>query len=130
MFRCGSARQAPRSGSLGRRSGAVRRKVSLPNKLGRSSSYRRDLPGQLGNQCRNQSAPLALNEGKIDITTSQGKAAFREELLKLADKSIKVLKDVNAQGMITWDPEGQEFLASCYYGDPRLTPVLAPETGV
>jgi hypothetical protein len=30
--------------------------------------------------------------------------------------------------MITWDPEGQEFLESCYYGDPRLTPVLAPET--
>jgi hypothetical protein len=70
----------------------------------------------------------ALNEGKLDITTDQGKAAFREALLKLADNSIKVLKDVNAQGMITWDPEGQEFLGSCYYGDPRLTPVLAPET--
>jgi hypothetical protein len=71
-----------------------------------------------------------LNEGKIDITTDQGKAAFREALLKLADNSIKVLKDTNAQGMITWDPEGQEFLESCYYGDPRLTPVLAPETEV
>jgi hypothetical protein len=69
-----------------------------------------------------------LNEGKIDITTGQGKAAFREALLKLADNSIKVLKDSNAQGMITWDPEGQEFLESCYYGDPRLTPILAPET--
>ena len=71
-----------------------------------------------------------MNEGKIDITTGQGKAAFREALLKLADKSIKVLKDANAQGMITWDPEGQEFSESCYYGDPRLTPVLAPETEV
>jgi hypothetical protein len=69
-----------------------------------------------------------LNEGKIDITTDQGKNAFRTALLKLADNSIKVLKDTNAQGMITWDPEGQEFLGSCYYGDPRLTPVLAPET--
>src|SRR5207247_8296360 len=69
-----------------------------------------------------------MNEGKIDITTGQGKAAFREALLKLADKSIKVLKDANAQGMITWDPEGQEFSESCYYGDPRLTPVLVPET--
>jgi hypothetical protein len=69
-----------------------------------------------------------LNEGKIDITTDQGKAAFRTALLKLADDSIKVLKDVNAQGMITWDPEGQEFLGSCYYGDPRLAPTLAPET--
>jgi hypothetical protein len=69
-----------------------------------------------------------INEGKIDITTNQGKAAFRDALLKLADASIKVLKDANAQGMITWDPEGQEFLESCYYGDPRQTPVLAPET--
>ena len=69
-----------------------------------------------------------LHEGKIDITTDVGKGAFRTALLKLADDSIKVLKDANAQGMITWDPEGQEFLGSCYYGDPRLTPVLAPET--
>ena len=69
-----------------------------------------------------------MNEGKIDITTDQRKSVFRTALLKLADNSIKVLKDSNAQGMITWDPEGQEFLGSCYYGDPRLTPVLAPET--
>jgi hypothetical protein len=69
-----------------------------------------------------------LDIGKIDITTDQGKSVFRTALLKLADDSIKVLKDTNAQGMITWDPEGQEFLGSCYYGDPRLTPVLAPET--
>ena len=69
-----------------------------------------------------------LDIGKIDITTDQGKNAFRTALLKLADNSIKVLKDTNAQGMITWDPEGQQFLESCYYGDPRLTPVLAPET--
>jgi hypothetical protein len=69
-----------------------------------------------------------LNEGKIDVTTGQGKDAFRTALLKLADNGIKVMKDANAQGMITWDPEGQEFLGACYYGDPRLTPVLAPET--
>jgi hypothetical protein len=69
-----------------------------------------------------------MYEGNVDIKTSQGKAAFRDALLKMADNSIKVLKDANAQGMITWDPEGQEFLESCYYGDPRLTPVLAPET--
>jgi hypothetical protein len=69
-----------------------------------------------------------MYQGNVDIASAQGKAAFREALLKMADSSIKVLKDANAQGMITWDPEGQEFLESCYYGDPRLTPVLAPET--
>ena len=68
-----------------------------------------------------------LNDGRIDVTTEQGKTAFREALLKLADNSVKVLQDVNAQGMITWDPEGEEFLGSCYYGDPRLVPTLAPE---
>jgi hypothetical protein len=68
-----------------------------------------------------------LNYGNVDITTEQGKAAFREALLKHADKCIKVLKDVSAQGMITWDPEGQEFVGYCYYGDPRLVPTLAPE---
>src|SRR5439155_18281285 len=71
---------------------------------------------------------LIMNAGHNDITTDLGKGAFRTAPLKLAGDSIKVLRDANAQGVITWDPEGQEFLASCYYGDPRLTPVLAPET--
>jgi hypothetical protein len=68
-----------------------------------------------------------VNEGKIDPSTDEGRAIFREALLKLADSSIKVLKETNAQGMITWDPEGQEFMQSVYYGDPRLAPTLAPE---
>jgi hypothetical protein len=68
-----------------------------------------------------------MNSGKIDITTDEGKGVFRAALLRMADNSVKILKDVNAQGMITWDPEGQEFLQSTYYGDPRLTPTLAPE---
>src|SRR5437762_4155888 len=37
-----------------------------------------------------------LNEGKIDITTGQGKDAFRTALLNLADNGIKVMKDANA----------------------------------
>ena len=68
-----------------------------------------------------------VNFGEIDVTNDKGKAAFRAALLKLADNSVQVLKDTGAQGMITWDPEGEEFLGSCYYGDPRLVPTLAPE---
>jgi len=68
-----------------------------------------------------------VNFGDIDITNDKGKAAFRAALLKLADNSVQVLKDIGAQGMITWDPEGEEFLGACYYGDPRLVPSLAPE---
>jgi hypothetical protein len=68
-----------------------------------------------------------MNYGQIDITSDKGKTAFRGALLKLADTSIEVLKDTGAQGMITWDPEGEEFLGAVYYGDPRLVPTLAPE---
>ncbi len=68
-----------------------------------------------------------VNFGEIDVTNDQGKAAFRTALLKLADNSVQVLKDTGAQGMITWDPEGEEFPGACYYGDPRLVPTFAPE---
>jgi hypothetical protein len=68
-----------------------------------------------------------LNFGEIDVSNDKGKAAFRTALLKLADNSVQVLKDTGAQGMITWDPEGEEFPGACYYGDPRLVPTFAPE---
>ena len=68
-----------------------------------------------------------VNFGEIDISNDKGKAAFRTALLKLADGTVQVLKDIGAQGMITWDPEGEEFLGACYYGDPRLVPKFAPE---
>jgi hypothetical protein len=68
-----------------------------------------------------------MNFGEIDITNDKGTAAFRTALLKLADNSVQVLRDAGAQGMITWDPEGEEFVGACYYGDPLLVPTLAPE---
>jgi len=68
-----------------------------------------------------------VNFGEIDVSNDKGIAAFRAALLKLADKSVQVLKDTDAQGMITWDPEGEEFPGACYYGDPRLVPTFAPE---
>jgi hypothetical protein len=68
-----------------------------------------------------------MNSGKIDITTGAGKRMFHDALLSLADSSVKILQDAKAQGMITWDPNGQEFPSANYYGDPLLTPTLAPE---
>lgn len=68
-----------------------------------------------------------MNFGEIDATNDKGKAAFRAALLKQADDSVQVLKDTGAQGMITWDPEGEQFIGEVYYGDPRLVPTLAPE---
>jgi hypothetical protein len=68
-----------------------------------------------------------MNSGEIDVSDDKGKAAFRAALLKFADNSVQALKDTDAQGMITWDPEGEEFIGECYYGNPRLVPTLAPE---
>lgn len=69
-----------------------------------------------------------LNAPDVDVTTESGLLAWRQRLLKFADDSVKVLKDIGAQGMITWDPEGEEYASSVYYGAPQLTATLAPET--
>ncbi len=68
------------------------------------------------------------NAADVDVTSPAGLARFRERLLNYADESITVLKGMGAQGTIAWDPEGQEFTDATYYGDPRLTSRLAPET--
>ena len=59
----------------------------------------------------------------LDVTTDQGRAKLKARLMAYADKSIQVLKGVDAQGMIVWDVEGQEFPhATSYLGDPRSLP--------
>ncbi|MEO7719179.1 MAG: hypothetical protein ABIY70_23520 [Capsulimonas sp.] len=64
----------------------------------------------------------------MDVKTPAGKEALRKRLLEYADNSIKVLKKMNAQGMITWDIEGQEYPhATSYIGDPRIVKEMAPE---
>jgi len=68
------------------------------------------------------------NDAEMDVTTEAGRAAFAKHLTEYADNSIRVLKAMNAQGMITWDIEGQEFPhATSYVGDPRKVGLLAPE---
>lgn len=68
------------------------------------------------------------NDTNVDITTSAGRAQLREKLMDYADRSIAELKSVGAQGMITWDIEGQQYPhAISYIGDPRLLEQLTPE---
>lgn len=72
-----------------------------------------------------------LNDSSIDVTNPEGIDRFRKRLLAFADTSIAVLTDMNAQGMITWDIEGEESPQAVYIGDPQLTTAMAPEmTGV
>src|SRR6185295_13184122 len=64
-----------------------------------------------------------LMDKSIDTTTAEGREDFHAKLLAWADNSVKVLKSMDAQGAIIWDPEGQEFPhATSYIGDPRSLP--------
>ena len=64
----------------------------------------------------------------LDVVGSGGPERFRRAMLDYADRSIPVLKNTHAQGMIVWDIEGEEFpQKTSYIGDPRLLPRLAPE---
>ncbi|MDQ0394773.1 hypothetical protein [Labrys monachus] len=69
-----------------------------------------------------------LNAKDVDVTTPAGLQNWHDRLMAFADRSIRVLQDMGAQGMITWDPEGQEFPNATFYGAPQLTSKLAPET--
>ena len=65
-----------------------------------------------------------LMDTKLDVKSPE----FRARMLQYADNSVKIMKEMNAQGGVVWDVEGQEFPhATSYIGDPRLTPTLAPE---
>jgi hypothetical protein len=71
-----------------------------------------------------------FGDSRLDVTSPAGRAEFREHLLHLADGAIQIMRDMNAQGAITWDIEGQEYHhATTYIGDPRLVDSLAPEMG-
>src|ERR1700678_3780023 len=69
-----------------------------------------------------------FNAPGFDAMGDGGTERFRKALLAYADGAIAVLKGVNAQGMIVWDLEGEEFpQRTSYIGDPRLMATLAPE---
>lgn len=69
-----------------------------------------------------------FNDASVDVTTPEGVAAFQARVLAWANESVAVLRSMNAQGMIAWDVEGEEYPhPTTYIGDPRLVGSLAPE---
>lgn len=63
-----------------------------------------------------------------NLTSKEGIQELRTWLMQYADRSVGILKDVGAQGMITWDIEGQEYPHNLsYIGDPELLAKLSPE---
>lgn len=64
-----------------------------------------------------------FHDKETDFTSEEGQAVFRERLLVHARQSLEVLQDLDCQGMIVWDIEGQEYPhAISYLGDPRSLP--------
>jgi len=70
---------------------------------------------------------LIINGGKVDVSTPQGRTEFAAHVLKLAENSVKTLREAGAQGVITWDIEGWQHRNCVYYGTPHLAAETAPE---
>ena len=69
-----------------------------------------------------------FNDPTVDVTTPQGIAAFQARLLAWAQSAVTILKSMNAQGMVTWDIEGEQYpQPTTYIGDPSQFSTLAPE---
>ena len=69
-----------------------------------------------------------LNDSPPQNTnTPSGLAAFRTAMLTKADDIVARLQFMNAQGMIFWDVEGEQYPYITYAGDPRVIGSLAPE---
>lgn len=69
-----------------------------------------------------------LPSQRVSVKTGEGLRQLRRDILVFAERSIAILKSMNAQGMITWDIEGQEFPhAISYVGSPDKLLQVAPE---
>jgi HEAT repeat protein len=63
-----------------------------------------------------------------DVTTEQGIQEFGTALMQYADKSVEILKEANAQGVIVWDLEGAEhYHPITYIAQPDKLKQIAPE---
>lgn len=70
--------------------------------------------------------PSGYQGTDVDVTTPEGRERFRRDLLAIADRLVAAFREMDAQGMIVWDIEGQEFRGCVYVGDPRKLAAMAP----
>ena len=68
------------------------------------------------------------NPSDFDIRTSSGLAAFQARILQQAVSNVKNAEMLNAQGVITWDIEGEEYpQPTSYVCEPDRIAQTAPE---
>ncbi len=60
---------------------------------------------------------------ELDTGTDEGREAFKTDVLAYADRIVRVAGGLNAQGVVVWDVEGQEYPHMIsFLGDPRSLP--------
>lgn len=68
------------------------------------------------------------NSDHFDVTTAEGLVAFQKRILVQAAANVTNLRNLNAQGAITWDIEGEEFpQTTSYVCEPDNIAQIAPE---
>lgn len=64
----------------------------------------------------------------FDVRTPSGLAAFQGKVLEQANAIVQNLRQLNAQGVITWDIEGEQYAQpTSYVGSPDQIAAVAPE---
>jgi hypothetical protein len=68
------------------------------------------------------------NPQDFDVTTRAGLAAFQTRILQQAMSNVTNLQNLNAQGVVTWDIEGEQYPQSTsYVCSPDQIAQVAPE---
>ncbi len=68
------------------------------------------------------------NDPSLDVVTPAGLAAFQGRILQQAASNVQNLQQLNAQGAITWDIEGEQYPQPTSYAcAPDAIAQLAPE---
>jgi hypothetical protein len=68
------------------------------------------------------------NPSTFDVRTASGLARFQSRILQQAQSNVQNLQQLNAQGSITWDIEGEQYPQSTsYVCEPDLIGQIAPE---
>ena len=69
-----------------------------------------------------------FNDSTVDVTTGAGLQSFQDRMLAQAAAQVSNAKNLNAQGVITWDIEGEQYPQSTsYVCSPDQIASVAPE---
>lgn len=60
---------------------------------------------------------------KYNAAADQDRSEFKKAMMDMAERAVALCREAEAQGVILWDPEGQEWPHPVsYLGDPRSLP--------